>query len=233
MAVTRATIASVALLAVLGALACTAFQAHQTTRPPNMAKTAIEGTAPGNSPVKIVGGSMTLRSIVGWTNSSGQLWNTTSQINASPITLERVVLAGTNGPTNSITLNLTVPWQIELDARQNDGKAANPTKAGVYVCTQGAPSASTGCPMTGALASPTNIFIGPKDPSSVGVGFNPNDAPQGPFDSQDQGKRYMDQSGTCKWGGFCEHIWQVIITFGSSSYTFFCPDGQCRIYVGS
>jgi hypothetical protein len=209
----------------------------------------LTGMGVADSPVKIVGGSMTFRSKdnKGWTdpvtgNACTNLCVTAVPAGVSGIQLDRVVFPGTTGPPGVVTMTIATSWQIQLDARNQAGTADNtpPTgvqqSTGVYVCTKAAPDPKNGCDISSGVPGNT-IFIGPKDPNSLGVGFWPNGAPQAYFDSPDASKRYMDQkSVNCAPGGFCEYIWRITISYKGSDGTtynnaFLCPDGQCRVYI--
>jgi hypothetical protein len=179
-------------------------------------------------PVKIVGGSITFRAAT-WTPGAGTAVGTysTAVNDASYIELRRV-------PTQPGPFAIHAPWQIELDARSPDGTMANSYGTGVYVCSQGPPDATHGCPMLGALGN--TIYIGPKDPQGRRVGFSSLFQRPANFDSPGQFVRYKDQTAGCP-GNLCEHIWQVSVSYMNAGAVkvvgpYLCPDSECRVYIG-
>ncbi len=184
----------------------------------------------GDPPVKIVGGSMTFRSHKTWHSSGSGFYTDVSTSVPKVIQLEHVQLSPGTAFVDKIVPITAKNWKIEVDARHNAGYPASGN--GVNVC--GDANCNLNNPST------TSVFIFPFT-ASAAVGFygdpstgnNPN--PESPRDTNPYyGKRYMDQtSRPCTWGGFCEHIYQIIITLSSSAPTaYLCPDGECRVYIG-
>ena len=186
------------------------------------------GAPAGDSPVKIVGGSMTFRAMNGW---SGSPLKTSSSVDTSIIQLDRVALPDAGSGPGFVTFpNIATAWQIEVDARDSTGK--NLSGNGVFVCAEALVGGNAACDLTKPLLN--SITIIPIDKANPGkIGFYSTDAP--PFlssSSSYQGKRYQDQTCTVE-GTFCEHIARIIITFaGKNPITYLCPDGECRVYVG-
>jgi hypothetical protein len=232
MAVTRVVIESVAGVGILGALffsGCgfTAKQDAPNRPPAGQPIASVPYTiknAPGNSPVKVVGGSMTFRAKGGWTNVTGNIWKATNAPDTSVIQLERVTYSGNSGQPDTVTIsNINVPWQIEVDGRTPDGTAVSSGPNGVIVCV-GTISVTT------CTQSAGNLQIVPIGSASFyGADALTWDA------TQYQGVRYKDQTSPCdKAGHFCESIYQIKITLGNGSpITFLCPDGECRVNIGA
>jgi hypothetical protein len=197
----------------------------------------LTGMGVADSPVKIVGGSMTFRSKLPATwSSSGLAWTTTTVNNPTLIQLEGVASPGVPSGPGSVTIpNITVPWQIAVYARSADG-SLSAAGVGVYVCAGPYVDPKTPCNLTGDLSN--TIYIGPMDPQASGnIGFYPTtpfgDVPTILPSQTDPGKRYNDKTCTTQ-GSFCEHIGQIQITFkgGGSPSIFNCPDASCRVYIG-
>jgi len=229
MATFRAVAEGVAVIGIIGALALAGWGFKDVDA---AVKKLIESgksssnKGSGDSPVKIVGGSMSFFALQ-WAPVTGGY--STPVNDASEIDVEGV-------PTGPWVRKISAPWQVELDARQADGTNVNGSGTGVFVCSQGVPNLKTGCNISPAMQS-TTIYVGPMDPGStpVGVGFLGPFKPLAPFDSPSQLLRYRDPTSACY---FCELIWQVIIKYesadGTNTYTvkLECPDGECRVYIG-
>jgi len=189
----------------------------------------------GSSPVRIVGGSMTFRAVGGWTTSdSGKTWTTTDSVNAAEIMLERVVPKNSGAaPTDYTYLlcNTTPPctgWSIEVDGRTPKGDAISAGGNG------GNPNG-----VSLVLNAQSHVVISATSNSASGVGFYGADAPTS--DVSPQGVRYMDKSKTGSGssadctaaGSLCESIWQIQVTVNGSNQhnVFYCPDGECRVYL--
>jgi hypothetical protein len=225
MATTRIVVESIAGLGILGALffAGWSFKANQGVAyvPYN------NKNAPGNSPVKVVGGSISFRANGGWTTTDGITWTTNNNVDTSVIDLERVSLMNVKGELDNITLgHLGGSLSIEVDGRKPDGTTGS---NGVLV------SLSSG-----------KVVITPTNSAVVGFYFNivsgkkVGDAPT--WDSMAYpGVRYKDQSSGCTQpptgqpnaGPLCESISQIKISIGGgTTQTFSCPDGECRVNIG-
>lgn len=192
----------------------------------------VGGGAPGNSPVKIVGGSMTFRAPGGWTVSNGgATWTTTNSVSVSAIELERVWASGGSGePTDIIFGVPSSSWKIELDGR-------DPTGARI--------SSGNGSTPNGVIVSPSGNFvqIAPTNTASATYGFysvpvGSTLAPDAPTWDKTlyPGVRYKDQSGSASPkcsdpGAKCESIWQIQVTLNGTAHIFQCPDGECRVYL--
>ena len=242
MAAIKTAAVSVAVLGILGAVffAGWSFKANQAApgRPPAGQPIASvpynNKNAPGNSPVKVVGGSMTFRAKGGWTNGTGNIWKATNAPDTSVIQLERVTYSGNSGPPDTVTIaNINVPWQIEVDGRTPDGKAVSSGSSGpngAIVCV-GTISGTT------CAQSAGNLQIVPIGSASF---YGPA-LTWDPTNKQYDGLRYKDPTKDnstppkdCSQAGwFCESIYQIIITLGKGNpITFLCPDGECRVNIG-
>jgi hypothetical protein len=232
MATTRIVVESIAGLGILAALffAGWSFKANQDApgRPPASRPIPpvpdTNKNAPGNSPVKVVGGSITFRAKGGWTNVTGNIWKATNAPDTSIIQLERVIFPGTSGPPDVVTIpNINVSWQIEVDGRTPDGKAVSSGPNGAMVCV----GTITGTTCTQSAGNLQIVPIG--SASFYGADALTWDA------TQYQGIRYKDQTPPCDSAGhFCESIYQIKVTLGNGSpITFLCPDGECRVNIGA
>jgi hypothetical protein len=240
MAVTRVVIESVAGVGILGALffsGCgfTAKQDAPNRPPAGQPIASVPYTiknAPGNSPVKVVGGSMTFRAKGGWTNVTGNIWKATNTPDTSVIQLERVTYSGNSGQPDTVTIaNINVPWQIEVDGRTPDGTAVSSGPNGVIVCV-GTISATTCTQSAGNLQIVpigSALFYG-----SPALTWDPTNKQYDGLRYKDFTKDSTDATKDCsKAGWFCESIYQIKITLGNGSpMTFLCPDGECRVNIG-
>jgi hypothetical protein len=211
MAVARIVIGSVAGLEILGALFFAGCN-HRISQP------AISGLGgAGSSPVRIVGGSMTFRAyLVGWKplNSGFQ---TQTAVNATVVSLIHVVRQGSSAsePTDYLNLPLQDKWSIEVDGTKYDNKAAS--ENGVIVS-----------PYPGGyikiLPLKSGSFYGNGTPEART--WDPAKYP---------GVRYKDQTSSCDTNRYCESIYQFQVTpgNGSSTTTYYCPDGECRAKIGT
>ncbi len=232
---TQARIAVLAGIEIIGALICAGCRTYaQPRRPspsvvPNTANVRVPFTGPtGDPPVKIVGGSMTFRSGSAWSTSDNVTYYASVTSAPSVLQFEHVALKA--APTETIgsletIANIQEAWKIEVDARDDSGTVANINGNGVYVCEDPA------CNLSNSYGG--KIYIMPIH-SSANVGFYASSLdPVYPY----FGRRYKDQTpsnpGMCSWGGFCEHIFQITVTFQSGgAITYTCPDGECRVYIG-
>jgi len=232
MSATRVAFEGLLVVAVLGVLVYTGYQArdaagiveHFNRAPPRF---HLVGGAPGNSPVKIVGGSMTFRA-AGWHSTDGVTWTTpppNGTISISAVTLENVWAPGTtSGEPSTYTYPLPSGWKLQIDGRDSTGTAVSGGGNGVLVTQSGGV----------VQIKPANANCGfySNPPQKTGGDFT-GDAPT--YDSANYvGVRYMDQSGNCASSkAECESIWQIEVIVNSQPHLFRCPDGACRVYLMS
>jgi len=228
MAATRATIASVALLASVAGISCSDQKTRQVTL---VVTDHRQGTAPGNSPVKIVGGSMTFRAAGGWAPTDATKpaagWTTNKSINISAIELEQVVSASSSSgsPPTDIAFGLSSMWSVEVDARNadksadgNNGVIITPVSGKISIAIKNYGASTT----YGAFSYTSSS------------GSTQPDAPA--WDpSQYQGVRYwFPDASKCTEpqsteAPLCEKISQFIVTSNGATNTYLCPDGECRV----
>lgn len=199
--------------------------------------TPSSGGPIGNPPVKIVGGSMTFRSYNQWNPSTSTSPVSTATSSPNIIQLEHVQQPNATNISDLILPICNSAWIVEVDARDNAGDAISTTASGMKVCSDPA------CGLTGSNS--TTIYLLPtgqggfhSDPAASSPTPdvpNASDLPLNPY----YGLRYRDKTistsgSTCTWDGFCEHIFQVKVTIGSSGtpVTYACPDGECRVDIG-
>jgi len=240
MAAIKTAAVSVAVLAILGGLVFTGYQAHEAAVIVKALKQSNGRGAPGNSPVKIVGGSMTFRAPGGWKASNGgATWTTTNSASVSAIQLEHVWANGDSGQPGNYTFGVPASWQIEIDGRDPSGTMiSNP---------------GGGAPPNGVIVSPAAgmIQIAPTNPASTSYGFYFVSSASGPVPDAPTwdktlypGVRYKDQTGSAAVpatycagaGALCESIWQIqVILNGDTAHphVFRCPDGECRVYLAT
>jgi len=224
---------------VLGILGGLFFNGYQTNKLRDLAsiqrihaESGRQGTAPGNSPVKIVGGSMTFRSTAAWTAGSGGTWTTTiGNASTQIIELERVSFMNIPGELDDVILSdLTGTVTIEVDGRDPTGQ---------QISAGGTNNAPNGALLSLNLTGGT-VTVAPTSGAAANVGFWGPNAPTW-SKSLYSGLRYKDQSkGTggandCTIAGtLCESIYQIVITPASGTKTtFLCPDGECRVDIGT
>ncbi len=190
------------------------------------------------SPVRIVGGSITMRAKQWDKASNPGYWVTADNIasaNGFDITIEKVKAEKRGEPTS--LAGVMVPWEIDAYAANPDGSDPDPsqTGSGVYglaLCTN--PDPKTGCQAPIASQLPTVTLGG----ISNGKGTAPSlytkyDALKG---FGEEGKRFYNNSGHCdiSGGDLCEHIFRIVLKIGGASpatYTYKCPDGECRVDI--
>jgi hypothetical protein len=178
------------------------------------------GRLPSDSPVVVVGGSITARTVGNWNCASIPCVSGTNP------DLSQLGLVGVTAQSNDEPFawgNLAENWIVEILDR-------NPTAtAGLKICSDMA------CSGTGALSSPGPVYLQPE--SATTSGFYPADAPN---DTKTRhGKRFKDNgtgSMSCASQGvdqdLCEKIKTVRVTINSVVKTYGCPDGACKVEVG-
>jgi len=215
MGVTRATIASVSFLSA----AAIFLSGCQAQKPAVMIviDSHRQGTAPGNSPVKIVGGSMTFRSSYKWASQDGLTWTTSNNpLNVIAVQLEDVVSSScpAGNVVCSIVLGLQSGWSIEVDGTTKDGSADSSHNVTVTGASNQIQIAVNG---TGAKFSYSGTYA--PDAPSKGVPYY-------------YGVRYwydckMDSTTQ---GSICDKISQIQVTSstGSKPVAYSCPTAECR-----
>ena len=159
---------------------------------------------------------MTFRAYqMGWTQQ-GPGFRTTTAVNPTVVSLIHVVRQGSSAsePTDYPNLPLQDTWKIEVDGTNSNNTA-----------TSG----------NGVIVSPYQggyIQIQPwKNGSFYGNG-NPDARTWDP--AKYPGVRYKDPTSSCDTKRYCESIYQFQDTPGDgSSTTYYCPDGECRVYIGT
>jgi hypothetical protein len=206
-----------------------------------------------DSPIKVVGGSITARSRQGWAQVSttcGEKKISTTQSYYNPpctyvsngsVLLNQITVLDGDGNVGT-SWQPASNWMIEIfDLNQNysDGNGGHDT-SGIKVCSL---LQSNTCSMAGTIsANAAPVYIQPETTSS---GFYATPPPGTAGTGGPTGVRFID-TDTLKFGycgtlntfvvdpDLCERMQDIRISVGSppsiSSYT--CPDGACRIEIG-
>ncbi len=183
----------------------------------------LGGGAPGNSPVRIVGGSMTFRSN-GWkaSDATGTTWTTTNSCKLSAVEFEHVWQpAQTSGTPGDFVYGLSSGWSIEFHSTNIDGSA---DASDIVTVNQDASN---------------NVVIAVKGQGSFSFKTaSSSTAPLADAPSWDKsgysGIRYKSQSctmGQSTQSPICDMISEIKVTFGTGGTptTYACPDGECRV----
>jgi len=196
--------------------------------------------AEGDSPIMVVGGSITLRSSTAWANSTSCAapnCYTIASADPSRIELERVDSHDIGVEASTAWTNIGKNWKISLWARAAGGIPAKTN--GVFVCSK---LTSGACDPTGSLApAPGPVFI-----VSMNAANDSFSTVDGPLDNPDDtvnttaavAKRYrnlkVNGGAVCDpTTQLCEHLGFVDLTFGANTTNYKCHNGECRIYIGT
>jgi hypothetical protein len=185
-----------------------------------------------NSPVRIVGGSMKIRTTIStWTPCTGSSYTNptcvlSSSTSAGSIYLDLVDPAN-YAPTSLPSLDGT--WTIKVWARDTNGK---PKKAnGITVCptTDGSScNTSSGATITGILVrvtdnSAASLIQDAIDENSGGSASASQPITQYRYDDLKHNEHdYLDHIGTI----------DVVQQTNASPYTYTCHNGLCEIFIG-
>jgi hypothetical protein len=209
--------------------------------------------APGDSPVRVVGGSINLLDDKGWTQtsvpSSGScltnvvingvdvqvdVCNYTSEmIPMKTITIENVTDAGGAIYTadNPVSITVASPWKINVYASKDDGTVDT---NGISVCSSTSANPSSGSAgacdaLTTSTASPY-VTIAP----IASYGFYAPDPNTKAKDKID--KRYHNPNANLTNCPFehCEDMNQIAVTMGTGSPTVYTciTSAECKIKIG-
>jgi len=222
---------------VVGAIvfAGLALQSTQSTKkaPADVPLQIAAGATPrsaaagGDSPVRVLGGSITARSTVTWTANGSGFSTTTSTYPYTEISLQGVVpnSATVNQPFGWFDLN--VPWEIDVYSRAIDGTDQSTVTDGIRVCSNystGATCATTGSPSNSVTILP--------------LGINSQIAAV-PDDGADYGKRFVHTAcaaSATNPNPRCEFIGHIKVTLynttgAASMFTYACPASECSVGV--
>lgn len=181
---------------------------------------------PTQSPVRIVGGSMKLRTTGSWTiknpcptgfQHTVQTCVLSGPIDFSAASLDGVRLAAdSTTPAATSWLGLDKTWAMTVFARAQDGSIA--TAKGVDVCVSDGTKCGTG----------SYIAVATFDASTGLVKEVPNDV------GSEIIFRYKDIGYDGKPGNFLEHIGKISfkVNSGATANTYTCPIGICQISIG-
>jgi hypothetical protein len=211
---------SLAAVALLGVFVFAAVQARQVAALVKFIEHHRYTGSTGNSPVKIVGGSMTFRAYNTTWQALGPGWQTVAPVDISVVGLERVRITGATGPPTDSDIGLPSSWQIEIDGTKAD--KTGPSLNGVVVSPL---PGGNGIVQIQPLNNTSGFYNG-----ADALTWDPSLYP---------GVRYKDKSSTnptnpCNQvGNFCESIYQIQVTLsGGTPIIYFCPDGECRVNIG-
>lgn len=221
-------------LASLVVLAAAGLGIYQRTAKPagnNLDRVqGVSGTRspflPRQSPVRIVGGSMKLRTtvaltintpcgITGFAHASRSCAVSVPHTDISVVSLEGVVLANDSTiPAATSWLGLDATWAMTVFARKQGGVID--TTKGVDVCVTDGTTCGTG----------TLIAVSTFDAATALI----TEALSG----EETIVRYNDTNYNGKSGNFLEHIGKISFKVNSAATanTYKCPAGNCQISIG-
>lgn len=170
----------------------------------------------GQSPGKVMGGSITVRSMSSWRSVGGCTGCLTTNIDTS-----QLVFDDTDAAQPSQSFGPNQPWQLEVDARNAAGDAI-PTHRGFLICTNY--KGNGGCLLNGSRNSSITVVPLPYNQGETDLN-NPAVPDLG------TGRRYHDSKcqNPCTTD-FCEHLGRMYLNNDTSGIR--CNNGECRVFIG-
>jgi hypothetical protein len=169
------------------------------------------------SPVRVLGGSITIRSKNPWADVGGCTGCKKTDADTSQILFD----------DDAAPRPLGRPWQLTIYAREKGG-AANTNNGGILICS----NYSSGTTCDPSAATPSSTLTAIPIPPSGGGSTSLTDKKLS--DDRSYAIRYVADSSCKPCGGdFCEHPGKMTLSVkDSNDAPITCKNGECRIFIG-
>jgi hypothetical protein len=168
----------------------------------------------GQSPIKVMGGSIRIRSLKAW---SPNVPNCTGCLTASADT-SQIVFDDTDAAQSTQNLG-NQPWRLEIDARDQAG-SATPTHRGILICTNY--NGNGECSLNGTRNSNVTVIPVRNDGSTSLTAL--------PYSDYGYGFSYHDLKCAQPCSDPREDLGRIYLN--SDTKGVLCNNGECRVYIG-
>jgi hypothetical protein len=189
----------------------------------------IRGQAvPPQSPVRIIGGSITVRVPGQWAPQNSNSFPLTPQGRVTSANFD-IKLDNVTPETagDSTDWPASDPWEVDVYAA--DAKGMRASTEGLALCTN--PGGAT-CQVPAHTAMNKTVTVTAVRGAMSSAIYDRTDAAKFPNGKKDEGLRFGNTNCTVDDGELCEHMYRIVVTIGQGSpHGYLCPDGDCIVTI--